>query len=115
MWICVIDCGSISGRPDGWTSVHLPVLCGQKINIGHCMQTFQSFFSVPAMLVATIDFYHFVPISVTLTVGGGLRVGTKQNLMASFCHTFQLIIRMEFHMVLNQFKLNIWILLLNEI
>ena len=36
------------------------------------------------MLIGTIDFYHFVPLSLTLTLPGGDKVSAKQNLLASF-------------------------------
>ena len=36
------------------------------------------------MLLGTIDFYHFVPLSMTLTFAEGHKVSANQNLMASF-------------------------------
>ena len=41
------------------------------------MQTFQPIFVVPAMFVGTIDFYHFIPLSLTLTLAGGHKVSAK--------------------------------------
>ena len=38
--------------------------------------------------IGTIDFYHFIPLSLTLTLAGGRKVSTKQNLLASFSETF---------------------------
>ena len=35
---------------------------------------------MPAMLIGTIDFYHFIPLLLTLTLPGGNKVSTKQNL-----------------------------------
>ena len=70
---------------------------------------------IPAMLIGTINFYHFIPLSLTLPFAGDHKVSTKQNLLASiFSHIFQLT-KMKFDMVLKQFKLNILILSLNEI
>ena len=42
------------------------------------------------MLTDTIDFYHFIPlsVSVTLILAGGSKVSTKENLLVSFPHTF---------------------------
>ena len=66
------------------------------------------------IVIPTIDFYHLMPLSMTLTVPGSHKVSAEQNLLASFCHTFQLI-RIEFDMVMKQFKLKIVILVLSEI
>ena len=40
------------------------------------------------MLVGTIDFYHYIPLSLTLTLPGGHKVNAKQNLWASFLPHF---------------------------
>ena len=37
--------------------------------------------------ICTINFYHFIPLSLTLTLPGGHKVSTKQNLLASFSRT----------------------------
>ena len=39
---------------------------------------------MPAMLIGTIYLYHFVPLSLSLTLPGGHKVSLKQNLLASF-------------------------------
>ena len=65
-----------------------PVLYGKNFNVGQYMQTFQPTFFIPALLIGTIGFYHFIPLSLTLTLPGGHKVSTKQNLLASFSHTF---------------------------
>ena len=58
------------------------------------------------MLIATIDFYHFIPLSQNLTLPGSHKVSAKQNLMASFLpHSFHLT-RMKFDVV-KHFKFNI--------
>ena len=36
------------------------------------------------MLIGNIDFYHFIPLSLTLTLLGGHKVSAKQNLLAAF-------------------------------
>ena len=61
------------------------------------------------MLICTIDFYHFAPVKVTITLAVGHKVSTKQNNYVTiiFCE--------EGEMVLKQFHWNILILLLNEI
>ena len=44
------------------------------------MQTFSTFFlCISAMLICTIDFYHFAPVKVTITLAVGHKVSTKQN------------------------------------
>ena len=42
---------------------------------------------IPAMLRGTIDFFHFVPLSLTLTLPGGRKFSAKRNILASFSHT----------------------------
>ena len=49
---------------------------------------FNQFFFMPAMLVCTVDFYHFIPLSLTLTLPVGHNVNEKQNLLASFSPKF---------------------------
>ena len=34
------------------------------------------------MQIGIIDFYHFIPFSLTLTLPGGHKVSAKQNLLA---------------------------------
>ena len=52
------------------------------------MQTVQPNFVIPAMLTGTIDFYHFILLSLTLTLPGGHKVSAKRNLLASFSSVF---------------------------
>ena len=49
----------LSGRPDSWP----PILHGKNFNIGYYMQKFQPNIFIPAMLIGTIDFYYFIPLS----------------------------------------------------
>ena len=53
------------------------------------------------MLLGTIDFYHFIPLSLTLTLAGGPKV-SAQPLGFILSHSFQLVI-IKFELVLNQF------------
>ena len=39
---------------------------------------------IPIMLISTIDFYHLLPPSLTLTLAGGLKVSASQNRLAQF-------------------------------
>ena len=57
-------------RPSGWSSV----LCGKNFNAGCYIRTVQSNFFIPVLLIGTIDFYHFIPFSLTLTLPGGHKV-----------------------------------------
>ena len=83
--------------------------CSSNLNVGHYVLA--SFFFIPAMLIIlidTIDFSHFMPLSLTLTLAGGHKVSAKQNPHGFiFIHTCQLMLK--------KFKLNILILLLSEI
>ena len=40
------------------------------------------------MLIGTVDFFYFIPLSLTLILPGGHEVSPKQNLLASFSHNF---------------------------
>ena len=72
------SCSSVrlAGRP--------AVLRGKNFNAGHYTQTVQPNCFIPAMLIGTIDFYHFMPFSLTLTLPGGNKVSAKPNQLASF-------------------------------
>ena len=83
----------------------------KTFNVGHYMQTFQPIFFTPAMLIGTIDLYHFIPLLLTLALPGQCKA---KPLGFIFSHTFHLI-RMKFDLLLKQFKLNIQILFLSEI
>ena len=58
-------------------------LVWQKFSDGHYTQTVQPifffffFFFLPAILAGTIDFYHFIPHSLTLTLTGGHKVSAE--------------------------------------
>ena len=87
----------------------LAVLRGKLFNVGHYT------YIVQPMHIGTIDMYHFILPSQTLTLAGGHKVSTKQNLLASFFwHTFRLI-GMKIDVELKHFKLNILRLRLSQI
>ena len=67
--------------PSSWQSVHLPWQTHERWTL-HA--DFSANFFIPAML---IDFCHFVPLSLILTIAWGHMASTKQNLLASFSHT----------------------------
>ena len=46
------------------------VLHGKSLYVEHQAQTCEQNLFIPAMLVGIIDFYHFIPLSVTLTLTG---------------------------------------------
>ena len=81
---------------------------GKNFNIGDYTQTVQQFFFIPAILIGTIDFYHFMSFSLTLTLLGGRKA---KPIGFIFSNTFRLI-RVKFDVVMKQFKLNIWRLLI---
>ena len=64
-----------------------PFCVTKTFNIGHYTQTVQPNLFIPAMLIGTIDFYHFILLSLTLILPGGHMVSIKQNLLASFSCT----------------------------
>ena len=76
--LCNESCSS------GWPAGHL---VWQKFDVAHCRQAVQPIFFILVMLIGTMDFYHFVPLYVILTLPGSHNVSTKQNLLASFYHT----------------------------
>ena len=98
----------------------LPVLQFVKFSAGHCIQTFHPYFwhTCGAKIVIGItdfyhtDFYHFIPLQVTLTFPGELRGQWKAKLIDVIAHfsTDQNIVNVVF----KQFKLNIVILLLSK-
>ena len=90
----------------GWSDI----MCGNNLNVGHVTQAFHpNIFSYFRMLVGTIDFYYFVPFSMTLALSGGHKVSTKQRISSIFSPTFELI-KVELDAVLKLFKKNILIL-----
>ena len=57
-----------------------------------CKLFIQTFFmSVILILIGTIDFYHFIPLSVTVTLAGGHKGGTKPSLLVSFLTHFSFV------------------------
>ena len=91
------------------------ILRGKNFNIGHYMQTVPPNVFIPAMLIGTTDFYHFIPLSLSLTLPGGHSISTKQKPIGFiFLNTFHLIM-IKFDVVTTQFKPNILRLLLIKI
>ena len=78
IWVYVISHVRLAGQPS----------CVAKTLIldNTCRLLPNSF--VPAMLIGTIDFCHFIPLSVTVTLAGGHMVSTELNLLTSFSHAF---------------------------
>ena len=57
-------------HPAGWLGVRPLVFRGKNFSVGYCTQTSELNFFIPAMLIGTIDYYHFIPLSLTLTLPG---------------------------------------------
>ena len=55
------------------SAVPSSVLLGKQFNFGHCLRTNSTKRShtCPAILMGTINLYHFIPLSLTLTLAGG--------------------------------------------
>ena len=49
---------------------------------------FNHFFFIPAMLIGTIDFHHFIPLLLTLTALAGHKVSAKQTSWLHFLAHF---------------------------
>ena len=66
-------------------------LAWQRFNAGDYMQTVQpDLFFISTMLMGTIDFYHLVPLSLTLTLSGEQQGQCKEiSLGFIFSHIFQ--------------------------
>ena len=52
----------------GWSAGKLP---GKNVYTGHYTQTFQPIFFIPTMVTGTMDFCHFILLSLTLIWGRG--------------------------------------------
>ena len=78
MGICNESCSSCppAGRL-GW----------QKTTLYITHMLLNHFLKISVMLIGTIDFYHLIPLSLTLTLPGGHKVSAKQNLLASYSRT----------------------------
>ena len=112
MDLCSESC--LSGQQASQSASWPSILCNKSFNTGHYTQTVPPNFFVHAMLIGTIDFYHFIPCPLTLTLPGIHKISTKQSIGFIFSHTFQLI-RMKFDVVMKQFMLNILRLCLSSI
>ena len=49
---------------------------------------FNQILFVSVMLIGTIDFYHFILLSLILNMPGDYKINAKQNLLASFIPHF---------------------------
>ena len=78
-WSIWVTCGSML------LASHL--CCWRLQHLALYVQTFESFFFVPAMLIGIIDFNHFLLLSVTLTLPWGYKVRWNQNLLALYSYT----------------------------
>ena len=85
------------------------ILRGKNFNVRHYTQAV-----LPniAILKGTIDIYHFVPLSLNLTLPGSHKVTARKTYWLHFL-TFHLL-RITFNEVMKQFKLNIMDLLLSK-
>ena len=80
IWIYVMSRVRPVGRPSS---------CMAKTLTLDIMRTlFIQFRFMPAMLIGTIDVYHFIPLSLTLTLPGGQKVNAKQNCWLHFLPRF---------------------------
>ena len=61
-----------------------PPCVAKTLTLDMTCKLFNQFFFIPAMLIGTIDFYHFMLLSLTLTLPGGHMICAQQDLLASF-------------------------------
>ena len=87
-----------------------PSLMAKNFNVRRYMHSFRPNCFIPAMRAGTIDFRHFMRLSLILTLTGSHKVSAKQNLSCAFQ-----LIRMKIDMASKYFKSNILIILLSEI
>ena len=70
-----------------WLANHPSTLHDENFNIGHYTQTAgPPNVVIPAMLICIIAFYHFILLSLNLTLPGGHRACAKPSLLTSFSH-----------------------------
>ena len=91
--LCSESCSSV--RPSGQmagppTSRPSCITTTLMLDITHKLSTI---IFIPLILIGTVDLYHFIPLSVTLTFVAGHKVSTKQDLLATFSRTLQLVLR----------------------
>ena len=86
---CNVSCFSCQPVANGcYLSFWPAVLRGKNLNVGQYGQSRLSDIFNQARLIGTIDFYHFIPCSVALTLAGDhKKVSTKQNMLASLSRT----------------------------
>ena len=76
IWICVVSSVHLASRQK---------LCVTKtLMLNMPGKSFNHIFLIPAMLICIIDFYHFMPLPLTLTLPGDEKISAKENLLASF-------------------------------
>ena len=67
------------------------VLHGKNLSVRNYMQNIQPDWSIPAMLIGTIDFYLFIPFSLSLTLSGITRSAQSKTYWLHFLAHFHLI------------------------
>ena len=63
-------------------------LCGRNLSVGHCVQTLQLNLFISAVLLRTIDFSHFIPLSLILTLAGVMRSAESKSIWLYFLSYF---------------------------
>ena len=71
------------GQPAGTA-----ILRGKNLKVGHDRQTIQPDVFKPAVLISTIDFYHFILSSLTFTLPGGHKVAQSKTYWLHFLPHF---------------------------
>ena len=76
-----------------------PSCAAKTLTLDIICKVFNLFLAYLQMVVGTIDFYHFIPLSLILTLAGDQKVSAKQDILASFSDTLQLV-KVNFEAVL---------------
>ena len=76
----------LAGRGGG--SEEQAVLHSKNLNAGRYLQTFLPSVFIPAMLIHTIDFYHFIPLLLTLILAGATRSAQSKTYWLHFLWHF---------------------------
>ena len=100
---------------DSCLSVQPAILRGKNLTLDITCKLFDQVFFLTAMPISTISFYHFILLSLTLTLPFSSQGQCKAEPIGFiFSHTFHLS-RVKFDVVMKPFKLNILRFLLGKI
>ena len=71
------------GHLASWPAGQPAVMLSKNSNVKQYTQTVSTNVFTTALFIGTIDIYHFILLLLTLTLPGGHKVSTNQNILAS--------------------------------